>query len=131
MRVQTPVKLFLLAMAAASMTSCVPAAAGAAGAAGALYFTDRGASTMVTAPLDRTAVATIATFRDLGITVTETETGEGEREFGGEQGGRKVSADLERDESGGTKIEVTAQEGVKWNKDYAKMVLTEIVQRVS
>ncbi len=131
MRADATLKFLLLSAATATITSCAAAAAGAAGAAGALYLTDRGASTMVTAPLDRTAVATLATFKDLGISVTETETGAGEREYQGEQGSRIVKADLERDESGGTRIEVTAQEGIKWDRDYARMVLSEILQRVS
>ncbi|MBX6366225.1 MAG: DUF3568 family protein, partial [Gemmatimonadetes bacterium] len=110
------------------LAACAAAVGGAAGAGTALYLTDRGAKTTVSQPLSQASRRTEATFRELGITPTKTETERGEREYHGVKGDMDVKVELKSRGANTTEVEVLAQKNaVQWDKDYAKSVLARIV----
>jgi hypothetical protein len=111
---------------------CILAAAGA-GAGGAIYFTDRGAESVVAAPGGPVVEATRATFRELGIRETKTsEERDGateKRSVEGSATDRDVSVSLAT-ERGSTRVHVVVRKSaVTWDKDFARAVLEKIVAR--
>lgn len=128
--ISTAVRWLALVCAAALLPACAAAVGGAAGAGTALYLTDRGAKTTVMQPLSQAERRTTATFSQLGITPTKTETEPGEREYHGVKGDMDVKVKLKSEGANSTEIEVLAQKNaVQWDKDYAKSVLERIVGR--
>lgn len=122
----------LLAVAAPLLTGCLIAAAGA-GAGGAVYFTSRGAQSLVDASVTQVASAVDETYSEMGIdvTATSTENSGAEREVKGEQGDLDVTTHFEREETGSTRVEVTARKNVaEWDKDFAKRVLEKIIEKI-
>ncbi len=112
-------------------TGCILAAAGA-GAGGAVYVTDRGVESVVTAPVARTADAAKQAFTSLSITetrlVTEQESGSEKRTLIGSTSDREVSVSMKA-EGTGTKVEVVVKKSaVTWDKDFAKEILRKIVE---
>ncbi len=109
---------------------CLLAAAGA-GAGGAVYVSERGAESVVAAPLARTQEAARSTFREMGIKETKTSTEEtngGEkRGLWGEADDREITVWMESQGSN-TKVDVVAQKSrVTWDKGMAKRILERIV----
>ncbi len=123
-------RLLLQLLALAGATGCAAAAGAAAGAAAAVYLTERGASAQVNASLDQTATWTRDAFSDLGIRLKEVEKKQDERKLKGTRSDLEVTAELDREESGLTRIEVTARRhAVIWDKEYAQRVLARIIRR--
>ena len=120
-----------LALAAALLsTGCLAAAA--AGAAGGVYLTSRGAESLVEAPVDDVASRAEAVMNEMGI-VKEAESTEdqGDKEvLKGKKGDLDVTIEIERESPTTSKVEVTARENLaEWDKEYAKDVLSRIVQK--
>ena len=121
--------LFLLAIALPS-TGCVAAAA--AGAAGGIYLTSRGAESVVEAPVDELAGRAEAVMSEMGIVKDgeSTEDGGARQVLKGKKGDLDVTIDIERESESTAKVEVTARKNLaEWDKDYAKEVLNQIVQK--
>lgn len=121
--------LFLLAIALPS-TGCLAAAA--AGAAGGVYLTTRGAESVVEGSVDQVAGRAEAVMNEMGI-VKEGESTEdqGDRHvLKGKKGDLDVTIEVDRESPSTVKVEVTARENLaEWDKDYAKEVLSRIVQK--
>lgn len=111
--------------------ACLAVAAGAAaGAAGAVAYTERGASSLVKAPVDQVVQRTEAVFADLGIQVESRSVEEdgSEVDLNGETEDLEVTVEIERDTPGTTEVEVYARENlVEWDREYARMVLERII----
>ena len=110
---------------------CVVAAAGA-GAAGGIYFTERGAESVVPVPLERAADATQRAFDELKIQKTKVETqdagAERRRQVSGTAAERDVTVSLSTEQEGSTKVQVLARKSlVTWDRDYARAILEKIV----
>lgn len=109
---------------------CILAAAGA-GAGSAIYVSDRGTESTVTASVERTFQATRQAFTELGIKETKTETkredGAERRVLEGSTGERDVTVTMESQDQS-THVEVTARKSaVTWDKDFARKILEKIV----
>jgi hypothetical protein len=121
--------LLLLAIALPS-TGCLAAAA--AGAAGGVYLTSRGAESVVEGSVDQVAGRAQAVMTEMGI-VKEGESTEhqGDRQvLKGKKGDLDVTIEVDRESPSTVKVEVTARENLaEWDKDYAKEVLSRIVQK--
>jgi hypothetical protein len=121
--------LLLLAIALPS-SGCLAAAA--AGAAGGVYLTSRGADSVVEGSVDQVAGRAEAVMSELGI-VKEGESTEeqGDRQvLKGKKGDLDVTIQVDRESASTVKVEVTARENLaEWDKDYAKEVLSRIVQK--
>ncbi len=112
--------------------ACVAAAAGAAaGAAGAVYYSERGAESIVSASVEKTAEATRKAFKEFNITETkarsEREAGKITQVIEGTTPDREVTVTIAT-EGTGSKVEVVAQKSaVTWDKDFAKAILQRVV----
>jgi LDH2 family malate/lactate/ureidoglycolate dehydrogenase len=120
-----------LALVVVAMGGCL-AAAGAGLGAG-IYLSDRGAESLVAAPIDQTFSAAQEVFREMGMTEQTTSTEQSasseERQISGKRGEKNVKVTL-RTEGEGTRVEVVASEDmVVWDKDLAKEVLEQIVKK--
>jgi carbon monoxide dehydrogenase subunit G len=111
---------------------CLAAAAGGLGAG--IYYSDRGAESLVAAPIDKVYAATQAAFRDLNIAETKTstessESGMSERSVkGNATDDREVSVSL-KTEGSSTRVEVVVNKSaVTFDKDFAKSILEKIVK---
>ncbi|MFL5814479.1 MAG: DUF3568 family protein [Bdellovibrionia bacterium] len=115
------------------LTGCAAAALGgaAAGAAGAVAYSDRGAKSDVKGDTQSINQKAEAVFSDLSIQTTGTQSKEnGERELTGKSGDKEITIQMSPAANGTTHVEVVAKEGtVKWNKDYAKALLSKIVDK--
>lgn len=123
------------AVLAAGTSGCVVAAAGA-GAGGGIYLTSRGVESVLTSPVPTVADAAEAAFVELGIRRTglEVDDDSGRRVLRGEpeSGEPDVTVTLEPEETGSTRVEVTARTSVvTWDKDYARTVIEKIVELAS
>ena len=121
--------LFLLAIALPS-TGCLAAAA--AGAAGGIYLTSRGAESVVQGPVDEIAGRAEAVMGEMGIVKDgeSTEDGGSRQVLKGKKGDLDVTVDIEQESESTAKVEVTARKNLaEWDKDYAKEVLNQIVQK--
>ncbi len=117
--------------AALALAACVVAAAGA-GAGGGIYFTQRGAESVVPVTIDRAAAAIRQAFDELKIRETKSETEQGadgeKREVGGTAGDREISVTLTVENPRSTRVQVVAKRSaVTWDKDFARAVLDHIV----
>ncbi len=118
----------LFAGAGLNLPGCVVAAV-AAGAGGGVYFTSRGAESLVEGSIEQVAAHTEAALRDLLITPTGNSTKHSgdQREYRGTKGELDVTVKLERKTPSTTTVEVTARKNLaEWDKDYAKQVLAKI-----
>jgi hypothetical protein len=140
---------FASALVLAAASGCAAAAAGA-GAATAVYLTDNGAEARIQASVDEAYSAAREAAQEMNIVVTETtrtaspmpadtmkadstkqEHGTTKRELEGKAGDREVNITIEQD-GATTKVEVTAKtSAVTWDKDFAKSLLEEIVEKTS
>lgn len=110
---------------------CVAAAVGA-GAGGGIYFSDRGAESVVPAGIERASAATRRAFAQLGVreTGSKVEDQGREREVSGRAGQRDVdvTVKLKAERPGYTRVQVVARKSaVTWDKDFARAVLEKIV----
>jgi len=122
--------LSLLLGAVVTLSGCVLAAAGA-GAGGAVYVTDRGAESVVAAPIAKTLEAARGAIQAFGFAETKTSSeqdgGVEKRSLEGKTSDREVEIDL-RTEGSGTHVEVVVKKtAVTWDKDLAKKILSKLV----
>jgi uncharacterized protein DUF3568 len=120
----------LAALLLGSATGCVAAAA--AGAAGGIYATTRGVESLVNGSIDQVATRSEAVMRDMGIVqdASSTENSGAKRELKGKKGDLDVTVQLEQSDTATTKVEVYARKNLaEWDKDYARSVLEQIVQK--
>ena len=120
-----------MAMLVASAPACAAALVGA-GAAGAIAWTDRGAESTVNGTIDQNWNRAMATFRDMGISQSDTkiENDGNERKLEGVRGDQMVTVVMRSKSSSTTYVEVTAKKSmVDYDRNYAKEVLTNIVNR--
>ncbi len=130
MRWLTLAKCALVLGALLPATGCVAAAA--AGAAGGVYLTSRGAESLVEAPVDQVAARAEAVMGELQIVKDgeSSENGGARQELKGKKGDLDVTIQLNRQDDKTTKVEVTARKNLaEWDKDYAREVLSRIVQK--
>jgi hypothetical protein len=121
--------LFLLAIALPS-TGCLAAAA--AGAAGGIYLTSRGAESVVEGSVAEIADRAEAVMGEMAIVKDgeSTEDGGSRQVLKGKKGDLDVTIDIEQESESTAKVEVTARKNLaEWDKDYAKEVLDQIVQK--
>ena len=121
--------LFLLAIALPS-TGCLAAAA--AGAAGGIYLTSRGAESVVEGSVAEIADRAEAVMGEMAIVKDgeSTEDGGSRQVLKGKKGDLDVTIDIEQESESTAKVEVTARKNLaEWDKDYAKEVLNQIVQK--
>ena len=111
-------------------TGCLAAAA--AGAAGGVYLTSRGAESVVEGSVDQIAGRAEAVMGEMAI-VKEGESTEdqGDKQvLKGKKGDLDITIEIERESESTAKVEVTARENLaEWDKDYAKEVLSRIVEK--
>jgi hypothetical protein len=123
-------KVSLVLTLALPATGCLAAAA--AGAAGGVYFTTRGAESLVEGPVDQVAARAEAVMAEMQIVKDgeSSERGGDERELKGKKGDLDVTIQLRRESPTTTKVEVTARENLaEWDKEYAQQVLERIVRQ--
>jgi hypothetical protein len=121
----------LLPLAVALLsTGCLAAAA--AGAAGGVYLTSRGAESVVEGSVDQIAGRAETVMGEMAI-VKEGESTEdqGDKQvLKGKKGDLDITIEIERESESTAKVEVTARENLaEWDKDYAKEVLSQIVEK--
>jgi len=124
---RTPAVAVLLVLPTV-LVGCLVAAAGAGAGAG-VYFTSRGAESLVEASVDGLATRTQAAFTEFGIHPTSEKIDhEGDaREFRGTKDDLDVTVKLERRSPTTTKVEVTARRNMaEWDKAYAQQLLARI-----
>lgn len=121
--------LFLLAVVLPG-TGCVAAAA--AGAAGGIYLTSRGAESVVEGSVEQVAGRAEAVMSEMAIVKDgESTEDQGDRQvLEGTKDDLDITIAVERESPTTAKVEVTARENLaEWDKDYAKEVLSRIVQK--
>ena len=124
-----PRKLLLLLAIALPSTGCLAAAAG--GAAGGIYLTSRGAAGEVQGSVDQVAGRAETVMNDMGLVKKGESTSEDQRHvLKGTKGELDVTIDIRQESESTARVEVAARENVaQWDKDYAKEVLSRIVQQ--
>ena len=128
--VRTLSTLALLVVLALPVSACLAAAA--AGAAGGVYFTTRGAESLVEGPIDQVTARAEAVMAEMQIAKEgeSSERGGDQRELKGKKGDLDVTIQLRRESPTTTKVEVTARENLaEWDKEYAQQVLERIVKQ--
>lgn len=123
-------QLALVLALALPASACLAAAA--AGAAGGIYFTSRGAESLVEGSIDQVAARAETVMADMQIVknAESSERGGDRRELKGKKGGLDVTIQMRRESPTTTKVEVTARENVaEWDKEYAQQVLERIVEK--
>lgn len=113
-------------------SGCILAAAGA-GAGGAIYLTDRGAESVVSASVETTLAAAERAFGEFDIERTsyKEERDGAKRELEGRSAEEDadVKVIIEATEGGNTRVEVTANTSpVTWDKDFAREIMERIVE---
>jgi hypothetical protein len=112
------------------LSGCLAAAA--AGAAGGIYFTSRGAESIVEGPVDQVTARAEAVMTEMQIAKEgeSTEQGGDKRELKGKTGDLDVGITLQRQSPTTTRVEVTARKNLaEWDKKYAEQVLSRIVKK--
>jgi hypothetical protein len=116
-------------------SGCAAVAVGAAagvGAAGAIAYSERGAKGDVKGDVDQVKRQTEATFAQMGIhpTASATKKSGAEQELQGMVQGLDVNVKIVAVNPEISHVEVEARSGaLGWDKDYAKNVLSRIVQQ--
>ena len=115
-----------------SLSACLLAAAGT-GAGGGVYFTSRGAKSVVPADVETVAAATNQAFEHFAIQRTElTVRKDGDvQEFIGKpvRGDREVTVKIRAQGPNATKVVVTARKSlVTWDKEYARSVIEKLAE---
>ena len=120
--------LFLFALLLPS-TGCLAAAA--AGAAGGVYATTRGAQSVVEGSVDQIAGRAETVMSEMGIVKQgESTDNQGDkRVLKGTKDQLDVTININRESATTAKVDVTARKNLaEWDKDYAKEVVSRIVQ---
>jgi len=117
---------------AAGLPGCLAAGAAAAGAGTGVYFTNRGAESIVegsVADVERRARAVFAA-EGIPVSGSQIENSGDKREIKGTKGGLDITVSMERQGGGQTtKTEVSARKNIAvWDKDYAQQLLGKIVK---
>ncbi len=133
MRITQVGKALLLSAVVSTAAGCLAAAAGGVGAG--MYYSDRGAESLVAAPLDSAYAAARQAFTDLSITETKTSSEESgasaQRALKGTMPDREITITLTT-EGTGTRVEVIASKSaVTWDKDLAKKVLERVIENAT
>jgi uncharacterized protein (DUF849 family) len=116
---------------ALSLTGCAAAAIGA-GAAGGIAYTERGAKGTAKGDVAAVTEKSRQALQNMGVQVTgsEIKNSGAQASLTGKSGSKDVTVSLNSAQGNMTQVEVVAKEGaLKWNKDYAGQVLSNIVQQ--
>ena len=123
--------LLLLAASVSEFTGCAAAVVGvAAGAGGGIAFSDRGAKSEVKGTVQEVDVRARDVLKNMNIQVTESSTKDlgKEKDISGKSGKADVNVEMTSTGPNLTHVEVIVREELlKWNKDYAKDILSKIV----
>jgi peroxiredoxin family protein len=114
------------------LPGCIAAGAAAAGAGSGIYFTSRGAESIVEGSVEDVERRARAVFAAESIPVagTQTENSGKKREIKGNKGDLEVTVTMESQTPQTTKTEVSARKNlVTWDKDYAEQLLGKIVKQ--
>ena len=114
-----------------ALGGCFLLAAGA-GAGAAVVFTNRGAKSVVDAPVDQAFDRSVTAFQQLSITESgrATEESGAKRRLEGKKGDLDVTVELTRESATTTSAEVYARKNlVEYDKNFARDVLTRIIQK--
>jgi peroxiredoxin family protein len=117
---------------AAGLSGCLAATAAAAGAGTGVYFTSRGAESIVDGSVADVERRARAVFDAAGIPVSgsQIENSGDKREIKGKKGDLDVTVTMERQGPQTTKTEVSARKNIAvWDKDYAQQLLGKIVKQ--
>jgi len=127
------VATFILSILFAGGTSaCAAAAIGAAGAVGGVAYTDRGAEGEIKGDVEQVKRRATEVLQNMGIQITGNEMKKSgkEQSINAKSGSTDISVTMTQAATGTTHIEVLAKESaIKWNKDYAKDILSRIVKQ--
>jgi hypothetical protein len=129
---QAVFSISFLALSGLAVGGCAAVAGAGAGTAAGVAYSDRGAQGDAKGSLQDVSKRAEDVFKQMGIQPTETSTknAEGKRELKGKQGDTDVTVQMKSTGKDTTHLEVIARQGtLKWNKDYAKNVLQQIVQK--
>jgi hypothetical protein len=97
-----------------------------------VYFTSRGAESIVDGPTDQVArrARAVLAAEAVRITGTQTERSGDKRELKGTKNDLEITVTMERRDAQSTKTEVSARKNlVTWDKDYAQQLLGKIVKQ--
>jgi peroxiredoxin family protein len=114
------------------LPGCIAAGAAAAGAGSGVYFTSRGAESIVEGSVEGVERRARAVFAAESIPVagTQTENSGKKREIKGNKNDLEVTVTMESQTPQTTKTEVSARKNlVTWDKDYAEQLLGKIVKQ--
>jgi protein-tyrosine-phosphatase len=131
---KTSARLVLLLGLASVLPGCVAAGAavGAAGVGSGVYFTSRGAESILDGPPDQVERRARAVLEKEGVRITGTQTEKSgdKRELTGTKNDLDITVTMERQDAKSTKTEVSARKNlVTWDKDYAQQLLGKIVEQ--
>jgi hypothetical protein len=129
---KTSARWVLLLGLAGPLPGCVAAGAAAAGVGSGVYFTSRGAESIVDGPTDQVArrARAVLAAEAVRITGTQTERSGDKRELKGTKNDLEITVTMERRDAQSTKTEVSARKNlVTWDKDYAQQLLGKIVKQ--
>lgn len=124
--------ILFTALSAGGMSGCAALVGAGAGGAGAIAFTERGAQGDVKGDVREVSQRAEAVFAQMGIQPTESKVKDSgkEQELSGKSGETEVNVVIKATGKDSAHLEVVAREGmVKWNKDYAKEVLSKIISK--
>lgn len=124
--------LTVLSLACAPLAAAGCVAAAAAGAGAAVYMNDQGASSLVNGSMAAVDANVQAVFREMGITVVETDTDDDGREksYHGKMGEQDVHLSLSAESATTTQVNVSVRRNtVDWDRSRARDIVQAIVQR--
>jgi hypothetical protein len=120
-----------LSMGAAGCTAIPPET----GAPSGVYFRGRSAECIVPGDLPAVSALARAVLADLGVTVGTREADADDLDLeirGTGPDGRAVHVDLAEDADGNTRVRASARVNtVEWDRDYARIVVERIVERLN
>lgn len=109
------------------------AGGGGRGAGAAVAYSERGAKSLVNAPVSEVVQDTRAVFARMGIEMTDRGGGnatENDVTVTGRQGDKEISVEIERQTDDTSEVEVVAREGlVNFDREMARDILGRIVAR--
>jgi hypothetical protein len=129
---KTSARWVLLLGLASALPRCVAAGAAAAGVGSGVYFTSRGAESILDGPPDQVERRARAVLEKEGVRITgeQTEKSGDKRELKGTKNDLDITVTMERQDPKSTKTEVSARKNlVTWDKDYAQQLLSKIVEQ--
>jgi protein-tyrosine-phosphatase len=129
---KTSARWVLLLGLASALPGCVAAGAAAAGVGSGVYFTSRGAESILDGTPEQVETRARAVLEKDGVRITGTQTEKSgdKRELKGTKNDLDITVTMERQDSKSTKTEISARKNlVTWDKDYAQQLLSKIVQQ--